>query len=496
MKTSTLNRLKETVDALNELAVSNASSITKDLELARRSVELRKESNAIHDVYRPAKASNISFDTLVGLNDTNITSYTYDAPDPMLFASRLFPNGRVQPDPNATYITTIGLIVLLHIVFLFQWNARKTRRDVLTTYHQLVQKKQFHRSIIAVISHPPADPLTFRERSTLAIDMGDSSQYGGRPGRLRNCCKSFVEFLHPVSFGHLSGLPLLIYNSHLLWSCRALEALCPTSWFYARLLVGLTIVALLCELRITDNLLLTTRAVAGMRIGFSGVTAPLQGGEQRRMLLHRTMGTPTMLTAALLLVYNFCFPYVAIPILPFLPVSRRVHVTLSYFTCFILLMALSWKSHPVTSVMCGTFSGFMWLIGLTSFLGDFYWGAVMVAWLTVGCLLSLRGTPQLAGWVPCIDYVAWDARGRIRVDGLTMGPQQEREEAEDEAIPVEEDIETRPFLTRRTESLGLRGRVPMMDMDDDVEMPRTSETSRGLSQRRSGLTDSIHHRND
>jgi hypothetical protein len=77
-----------------------------------------------------------------------------------------------------------------------------------------------------------------------------------------------------------------------------------------------------------------------------------------------------------------------------------------------------------------------------------------------------------------------------------MGPQQEREEEEDEAIPVEEDVESRPFLTRRTESLGLRGRVPMMDMDDDVEMPRTSETQRGLSQRRSGLTDTSHHRND
>jgi hypothetical protein len=501
MKIPTLDRLKETADALNEIATARSSNNTRDLELVQRSVHARKEStlDAAQDSHELHKTlSNTTSEILVDLNDTNITLHTFDAPDPMLFASRLFHHGRVQPDPNATYGTTIGLIVLLHVVFLFQWNKRKTRRNVLATYHQLVRRKQFHRSIVAVVSHPPADPLTLRERSTLAIDMGDSSQYGGRPGRLRNGCKSLVEFLQPVSFGHLSGLPLLTYNSHLLWSCRALEALCPSPYYYARFLVALTIVACLCELRITDNLLQTTRAVMmGMRIGLGGgggISAPTQADAQRRTLLHRTMGTPTMLTSALLLVNYFCFPYVAIPILPFLPVSRRVHVSLSYFTCFTLLLALSWKSHPVTSVMCGTFSGFLWVSGITSFFGDVYWGTVMIVWLVFACLLSLRGTPQLAAWVPCIDYVAWDARGRIRFDGLTVEPEQEEEEEEqDEAVPVEDDIESRPLLIRRTESLGLRGRVPMMDMDDDIEMPtRASETiasPRGLSQRRSGVSD-------
>lgn len=505
MKNRTLDRFKESANALNEMAAARASNTTRDMELIRRSGDARKEStwNSTHDSYQ-LHMNKTSPELLIGLNDTvtNITLHTYDAPDPMSFASRLFHNGRVEPDPDATYGTTIGLIVLLHVVFLFQWNKRKTRRNVLATYHQLVRRKQFHRSIIAVLSHPPADPLTFRERSTLVIDMGDSSQYGGRPGRLRNCCKSLVEFLQPVSFGHLSGLPLLTYNSHLLWSCRALEALCPSPYYYARFLVALTVVAFSCELRITYNLLQTTRAVMEMRIGLGGISAPMQGDTQRRTLLHRTMGTPTVLTAALLLVYNFCFPYVAIPILPFLPVSRRVHVSLSYFACFTLLLALSWKSHPITSVMCGTFSGFLWVTGISSFLGEVYWGTVMIVWLAFACLLSLRGTPQLAALVPCIDYVAWNAQGRIQFDGLTVGPEQEHDDGQDEAVPIEDDIESRPLLTRRTESLGLRGRVPMMDMDDDIEMPtRASEattTPRGLSQRRSGLSDnpSFHHRND
>jgi hypothetical protein len=152
--------------------------------------------------------------------------------------------------------------------------------------------------------------------------------------------------------------------------------------------------------------------------------------------------------------------------------------------------------------MCGTFSGFLWVTGISSFLGEVYWGTVMIVWLAFACLLSLRGTPQLAALVPCIDYIAWNAQGRIQSDGLTVGLEQENEEGQDEAAPIEDDIESRPLLTRRTESLGLRGRVPMMDMDDDIEMPtRASEattTPRGLSHRRSGLSDnpSFHHRND
>jgi hypothetical protein len=87
--------------------------------------------------------------------------------------------------------------------------------------------------------------------------------------------------------------------------------------------------------------------------------------------------------------------------------------------------------------------------------------------------------------LPWIDYVAWDDRGRIRYDETNLDEQYENEEVEEEP---ENDIESRPLLDRRSDSnSGLRGRLPMMDMDDDIEMPaRTSGPSRGLQQRRGG----------
>jgi hypothetical protein len=128
-------------------------------------------------------------------------------------------------------------------------------------------------------------------------------------------------------------------------------------------------------------------------------------------------------------------------------------------------------------------SGFLWTLGITSFLGEVYWSACIIAGIVVASLLSLRVSH--GGWLPWIDYVAWDDRGRIRYDETNLDEQYENEEVEEEP---ENDIESRPLLDRRSDSnSGLRGRLPMMDMDDDIEMPaRTSGPSRGLQQRRGG----------
>jgi len=483
--------LKDHRNALNDIgrkAQEKAGNSTKrEKERKTRNKAALNATDVNEDDYRLSAAhknltmTNETF--LVGLNHTNMT--VFDPPDPMLLASRMFrSDGKsVEPNPNATYGTTIGLIILLHLVFLYQWNTRKSRRDVLTSYHQLVNKKQIHRSVVALVSHPPADAsFLSRERLvSLAIEMGDSpSTENGRLGRLRNKCKSFVECLHPLTYGHLSGLPLLTYNSHLLWSCRALEALCPSSWHYARVLVVLALVSYLLELRLTHNLLQTSQTVIGLSL--NPTTSSVS--DSHRIVKHRTMGTPTMLTAALLLIYYFCFPFVAMPILPFLPVSRRMDVGLSFFMCYTLLTALSWKSHPVTCVICGMCSGFLWVLGITDFLAEAYWGACMIAWIVLASLLSLRVT--LAAWLPWIDFVAWDARGRIQYDEPNLDEQQENEEAEEDQ-PPEDDIESRQLLSRRSDSSGLRGRVPMMDMDDEIEMPSRTTPSRRLQQRRSGL---------
>jgi hypothetical protein len=474
-----------------EKAAANGTKVETKKRKKRKTSSVNATSDNEHNDLDEALSQKNILSTnetlLVGMNHTNVTAF--NPPDPLLVASRMFGSdgskSSIEPNLNATYGTTIGFILILHLVFAYQWNKRKSRREVLTSYHQLVTKKQIHRSVVALVSHPPADAsFLSRERLvSLAIEMGDSNhttEYG-RLGRLRNKLKSFVSALHPLTYGHLSGLPLLAYNSHLLWSCRALEALCPSSWYYARFLIALALVSYLLELRLSYNLLQTSRELGGLP-GFPS--------HSRRTIKHRTMGTPTMVTAGVLLIYHVCFPFVSLPILPFLPVSRRMDVTLSYIMCFTLLTALSWKSHPVTCILCGISSGFLWVFGVTSFLGEPYWGSCMICWIVLASLLTLR--VKFAGWLPWIDYVAWDDRGRIRYEEPNLGEEQETE-GEEEEQPPEDDIESRPLLTRRSESSGLRGRVPLMDMDDDIEMPRSSP-SRGLQQRRGGPESSSHHR--
>lgn len=479
-----------------EKKAANATKVEKKKKKRKTSTlnitnHVANEEEKEHHDSLPHKNLNLSSnETLVaGLNTTEINMTAFDPPDPMLAASRMFRSSNKPIDPNATYRTTIGFIILLHLVFLYQWNKRKSRRTVLTSYHELVQKKQIHRSIVALVSHPPADS-SFLSREglvSLAIEMGDSQNNSSRFGRLRNKCKVFVEALHPLTYGHLSGLPLLAYNSHLLWSCRALEALCDSSWHYARFLLALALVSFLLELRLTYNLLQASREFVDA-LNLTTTTTTSVASNSHRVVKHRTMGTPTMLTAALLVVYHACFPFVSMPILPFLPVARRMDVTLSYCMCFTLLTALSWKSHAVSPVICGVCSGFLWALGITSFLGESYWSNCMIFWLVVASVLSLRSKAVAAKWLPWIDYVAWDERGRIRHEEPNLGDEiQEETEDEEDDIPPQDDVESRPLLTRRSDSSGLRGRVPMMDMDDDIEMPARPSPSRGLQQRRSGL---------
>ena len=489
-----VSKLKDSLKSLEEIGLlvqEKAANKTRGEKVrkAHKATTVNATTNDSEDDHRVSAPHKLANETLhAGLNHTTTNTTILEPPDPLLLASRMFGKS-VKANPNATYETTIGLIILLHFVFIYQWNKRKSRRNVLTSYDKLVTKKQIYSALVAVVSHPPADSsFLSRERMvSLAIEMGDSStdEQTSRVGRLRNKCKSFVECLHPLTYGHLSGLPLLTYNSHLLWSCRALEALCPSSWYYARFLIVLVFISLLLELRFTHNLLQTSRAFIGVSSAMHPAGTP-SIRESRRYAKHKTMGTPTMLSAALLLIYYCCFPFVSIPILPFLPVSRRMDVSLSYFLCYTLLTALSWKSHSLTSVLFGILSGFLWVLGMTSFLGEVYWSACIIAGIVVASLLSLRVT-QGGGWLPWIDYVAWDDRGRIRYDETNLDELSENEPEEEEEA-ADNDVESRPLLNRRSDSnSGLRGRLPMMDMDDDIEMPaRPSSPSRRLQQRRGG----------
>lgn len=152
------------------------------------------------------------------------------------------------------YGTTLTVIIVLHLIYFYQWNTRRSRQHVCTSYEQLVEKKQFYRALVAIASHPPVDG---GERDTTAqhgmVEGGEINSSGASLQNARTFLELYVSFrlcdrisdgispiiqrilpfftlirqriLHPLIYGSLSGLPLLTFASHILWQCRALEEL-------------------------------------------------------------------------------------------------------------------------------------------------------------------------------------------------------------------------------------------------------------------------------
>jgi hypothetical protein len=240
---------------------------------------------------------------------------------------------------------------------------------------------------------------------------------------------------------HLSGLPLLFYNAHILWSCRALEGDI-SSYSYARLLWGLTLVAFLLDLWFTFTVLSMVRDMnhatsspflMGASLTSSGRSrsrsassrpAVAQQLQLERLLSRRSIGSLTIVTSALLVIFRDRFPYVPLQVVPFL--EARTHLLpvvfdldlnfdvpppFTYGLCVALLLVLSYPVHPIASVACGTLSGMLWTSEVTSFLVQPYWSNGSIACYLMVCLLSLKASGS--SWIPCVEYVSWDARGRF-----------------------------------------------------------------------------------
>ena len=230
----------------------------------------------------------------------------------------------------------------------------------------------------------------------------------------------------------LSGLPLLFYNVHILWSCRALEAHVGGGWAYLRLLVNATTLVVCADLCLTYGILqiLETHQYGSSepitihdadsissrrspRRRHVNSTLMLVQQHHERILTGRPLGSLTSTTAFLLLFYRFAFPHVPLQIVPLLPpVLFLREPTLSYAFCVNLLLMLSFDAHPISGVLCGSAVGYLWGSGLLSFLGQLYWGTGFSLTVMLAMGVSLRASDSFSSWVPCIEYVAWDSSGR------------------------------------------------------------------------------------
>lgn len=370
--------------------------------------------------------------------------------------------------PNSTYDaygTTLTLVVLLHMIYLYQWNRRRSRSDVCTNYDQLVNKRQYYRAVVAVCSHPPVSHPPVQERSTNVDGINDeepssanseaSAEGSGIRGRLRGLFASLCRFSRPLVQGKLSGLPLLAYASHIIWQVRALEELydehagsliisvhgdidlrhiagtgrvladpvarnIETSTHgtiegctYFRVLVVLISVSLAMEL----TLLRKAFRVVERHIDFGGTYNP------HELLSHRAICSTSSLAAALINIYSHRFPDTPLPLLPFVRISTPAfHLVSSLF----VLWLLSRRIHPFASILSGLFSGALWSLGITTFLSCRYWGNVLFFVLGMGFLMSFKAHPIMSRYVgtlvPCLDYVSWDGEGKMKDERTALHP--------------------------------------------------------------------------
>jgi hypothetical protein len=370
--------------------------------------------------------------------------------------SENLPSSYIPVSIHSNYPTTFFLIVVVHLLFLYQWNARRSRKQVLASYRMLVQKKQFHRIWLALLSHPPKHGGRSRSspqhqysptntQSSIAMGDADANVHNSNNSSNNNSssnnsntsssdiqlfCSNVMEriqykvgpLLEPLLRGHASGLPLLLYNSHILWSCRALERnYQDDSWHYGRLLIVLAVLAVAIEL-FMSNRLLQSPVMSRAPPRFQSIQPdPTADAIQRirKKLLHRTVGTLTVVSTAILLIFRSEFRHVPLQILPFFP--NPFFLNDPSWTCTICIVVLLWLSrgsHSGFGVLSGSVVGMIWSTGLLSFLAEEHWGSGLLVWLMLLSLLSLKADPQWAAWVPCIDHIAWDRNGRlVPVDG-------------------------------------------------------------------------------
>jgi len=439
------------------------------------------------------------------LNDASLPSFL-GGNDTTTYTTLQGINLDLEEPTRATYSTSFFLVVLLLVIFLFQWNAKRSRKQVLVSYRVLAQKKQFYKFWLALLSHPPLDigrqgssPIRASYVAQSTVDMGNVDTTVTTNSSIQQTFVSVLErvrtkavpILEPLIRGHASGLPLLIYNSHIVWSCRALEVKYNQNdaFHYARVLLALAILAIAVELALTYGILQSKIFSIG-RSRFQSIQPNDMADaihRLRRKLIHRDTGTFTVVATALLLVFRTEFLHVPLQMLPILPNPPFLFNDPAWTCtiCVLILMILSNKGHYGLSVLTGSVVGMAWSTGCIAFLADLHFGNWLVAIVIGMSLLSLKADPQMAVWVPCIDHVAWDQNGHlIPVEGqrwigaLSEGDEEpinepddddeedhsgEDTEAEDDAFDVEATRRTSP----RLDNADIYGRVP--EMDDDFE---------------------------
>ena len=436
--------------------------------------------------------------------------------------------------------TSAVLVVLLHLIFIHQWNVRKRRKEILVSYRAIVQQRQYHKLWLAMLSHPPgrgnqSSQGSESPTSTTAVALNNNVDQEGRSDNqqqhqqdIRTRITAMAK--HIGLSAYHSGAALMLYNSHIVWSCRSLEIYYNFSKFYqqqdgdgatgeskifhsshpgqyVRVLIALTVTALFIEFRFSYSLLKLSKKLAVSTDASIISTTDINGSDGdhdstnhthiQRKILRRPIGTLTTLSAALVVIFREQFEYVPLQVIPFVDNQWlllgffSIPASLTTVLCLCILMGLSYPSHPGTSVICGFLSGSLWSIGLTTFAKEAYWGNAFIAVFLVASCLSIRASTihdrqwtdrsSSSTWLPCVDFVAWNYRGQSLRCGGT-GPEEcgrnggLNRASDDDSSSTGSDELSADSSSDSSNHDELYGRIPSnfgdsFDENDDIEMP-------------------------
>ncbi len=383
------------------------------------------------------------------------------------------------PSPRL-YLTTLTVIFLIHVLFVYQWIRMKNRKDVSVSYVQIIRKKQFHKVIIAALSHPPSGegtrgiiesrrdhPAADQSTTGTSFEIEYGDEYRNEPVQTRSRFQRFGMFLYskirdevikPLSIGHLSGLPLLTYISHVMWQCRALEEIFDYNvdiQSEANMRPNFNISTIIERDSIIQNSIRSkvlpkpSRRISQYRLEYYRVLFSLiiasymldffvthlivRFAKMHRERLpsnaknmlesqgRRGICTLTPMCIALIIIYSSHFPHTPISVLPFIDISFLFgkSTDLTFIMTYLILTVLSRKLYPFMGMFYGSLTGLLWTTGLIQFLADEYWGRCYIYLYCFACAASLKAESRdierrrvndMFFW---LDYVAWDSGGNL-----------------------------------------------------------------------------------
>lgn len=264
---------------------------------------------------------------------------------------------------------TIGFLVLLYAVFLLEWYHRICRKTVQSCYQTLVVEKKLYLLLVSLVSHA-ATTSTNTPSSSSAAEHASGT-------RIRQLYESIWRG------GSLSGLPLLVWSSHLLWKLRTLEQSSDSSLTYGRLWISLLTVSISLEL-------LFLRYICVKRTG------------------SMVLSSSSTLLGSLLAID--CFGVSA---------EEENQHWIAVAVDFGILTLLAIPFHTFGSFF-GFVSGCLHRSDVTAFLAQPYWNNCLIVWILAGCCCSLKahvmvrtGDTPPGDYLPCIDHVSstwWNTR--------------------------------------------------------------------------------------